>query len=66
MTTHHCTDRCSHRATRESLTALGFPVRVVEKVVGSDVVIVEGTSFEKARHAAWEAGVIRLCTRTDR
>lgn len=63
---HLCDDRCSHRQTRETLTALGYPVRVVEKVVGSDVVLVEGSSFEDARHAAWADGAIRLCTRTGR
>ncbi len=66
MTTHHCTDRCSHRATVASLTAIGFPVRVVEKVCGSPVVLVEGVPFETARNLATEAGLLRTCTRTER
>ncbi len=63
---HHCTDRCTSRATDESLTALGYAVRKVAKVVGSDCVVREGVSFEAARHAAWADGLLRLCTRTGR
>lgn len=61
-----CTDRCSHRATDDSLSALGFPVHKVDKCVGSDVVVRPGESFELALYHAWQAGAIRLCSRTGR
>lgn len=64
--THNCTEHCSNRATPDSLTALGFPVRVTEKCVGAVVTTRPGMTFEDARHAAWTAGVLRLCTRTER
>jgi hypothetical protein len=64
---HACDERCSHRATPQSLTALGFAVRkVVSGPFGTPIVEVQGARFETARHAAWQAGAIRLCTRTPR
>ena len=63
---HECDSKCSWRQTPATLTALGFPVRRVEKIVGSDVVTVQGSSFENARHDASCAKLIRLCTRTER
>jgi len=64
---HTCNDRCSWKATADSLTALGFPVKLVGKgCFGTLVVEREGFPFELARHKAWEAGELRLCTRKDR
>lgn len=64
MTEHVCTERCTHRVTAETLTALGFPVRKTEKICGCTYTVVEGMTFEAARHAATEAGLLRTCTRT--
>ena len=68
MADHTCDDRCSHRATPESLDALGFLVMRIEKgCFGTQhKVNPEGDRFELARHRAWEAGAIRLCTRNPR
>lgn len=64
MHEHVCDERCSWKATADSLTALGFPVKVVEKgCFGTPVVVRDGLTFEDARHDAWVAGAIRLCTR---
>ena len=64
---HECNERCSHRATPESLTALGFPVKLTKKgCFGSIDTVREGTTFERARHEATNAGLLRLCTKTER
>lgn len=53
---------CSHALTAEMLTGMGFPVRRTTSSMGSVTVLVEGQTFERARHAAWAAGFTRLCT----
>ena len=61
---HVCTHGvCSWTLTPEALTALGFPVKVTVSMVGSTVVVTEGMEFGAAKHAAWAAGVTRLCTK---
>jgi hypothetical protein len=66
MNLHACTDRCSHRATSETLTAAGFPVKVTETCAGAVCTVREGTTFETAVFLATSAGVLRTCTRTGR
>jgi len=65
---HVCNERCSWKATEDSLDALGFPVKRIEKgCFGTQITVnPSGKLFESARHDATSAGVLRLCTKTGR
>lgn len=64
--THHCTDRCSHAVTDETLGALGFPVAKWDKVCGTPVLVTAGVSHGEAIYEAWKAGLVRICTKTEK
>jgi hypothetical protein len=53
---------CSHLATDDILTDLGFPVRKTETSMGHVIVRRDGTDHAHAVHAAWIAGAVRICT----
>lgn len=46
--------------TNDQLTAMGFPVAQTDKVMGTVVVVRPGMSRQKAVHAAWAAGKVRV------
>lgn len=55
---------CSHLATDDVLKQLGEPVRKVDKIVGTPVVVQEGHKFRhQAVSAAWRNGTVRICTK---
>lgn len=55
---------CSHLVTGEMLAGWGFPVEKTEKIVGSKTVVRPGLPVNGAKHAAWGAGHVRICTVT--
>ena len=50
----------SWMVTAAMLESWGFPVRVTDKCVGSQVTVSEGQPFGKALFAAWAAGHVRI------
>lgn len=56
---------CSHLLDSEGeiLSAMGFPVEKTDKICGSKVVTREGSPFGRARHQAWQADLVRICTK---
>ncbi len=55
---------CSHLVTDAQLGDMGHPVAKFDKVVGTPVLVTPGTQRNKAVHAAWSEGHVRICTKT--
>lgn len=57
---------CSHLVSDDLLTDLGYPVKIVSKMVGGQIITRDGTSRGTAMMDAWRAGKVRICTKTAR
>ena len=61
---HACDERCSWRATPDSIRALGYDLRVPRQGDKADDQAVH-LLFVRLRHDAWLDGHLRICTKGD-